>query len=161
MQELNGASRDESLLVEAILTASRALVAIAARSLGEVGQDITLPQYRTLVLLASRGPTKLADLATALGVHPATATRMCDRLLRKGLIERKSHSGDRRQVEITLTVSGIALLAQVSRLRRAEIAAIAAKLPNEVLDALISTLVSFSDAAGEIPDRDWSSGWPI
>ena len=41
-------------LIEAFLAASRALVAVAARSLAELDEDITLTQYRTLVVLNSR-----------------------------------------------------------------------------------------------------------
>ena len=38
--------------------ASRALVGVAARSLAGVGEEVTLPQYRMLVLLCSRGPQR-------------------------------------------------------------------------------------------------------
>jgi hypothetical protein len=72
----DGGERDA--LVDAVLGASRALVAVAARSLATVAEDVTLAQYRALIELASRGPQRLADLATALGVEPSTATRMCD-----------------------------------------------------------------------------------
>ena len=44
---------DDSL-TDALLTASRALVAVAARSLAAVDDDVTLPQYRALVVLASQ-----------------------------------------------------------------------------------------------------------
>ena len=43
-------------LVDTVLAASRALVAVAARSLAAAGDDVTLPQYRALVVLAARGP---------------------------------------------------------------------------------------------------------
>ena len=49
-------------LVEAFLTASRVLVAVAARSPATKNAEITLPQHRTLVMLASRGPQRVADL---------------------------------------------------------------------------------------------------
>ena len=42
------------LVVDAVLNASRVLVAVAARSLGDVAEEVTLTQYRTLVVLASR-----------------------------------------------------------------------------------------------------------
>ena len=45
--------RDE--LVDAVLGASRALVAVAARSLATLADDVTLAQYRVLVELAARG----------------------------------------------------------------------------------------------------------
>ena len=47
----------------AVLTASRLLVAVSARSLAEVGERVTLPQFRMLVVLATRGATKLVGLA--------------------------------------------------------------------------------------------------
>ena len=42
--------------VDAVLTASRCLVAIATRSLGAAAEETTIAQYRALVMLASRGP---------------------------------------------------------------------------------------------------------
>ena len=47
-------------MVDAVLTASRVLVAIAARSLADAGEEVTLTQYRSLVVLASRGPQGVA-----------------------------------------------------------------------------------------------------
>ncbi|MGH9088236.1 MAG: MarR family transcriptional regulator, partial [Acidimicrobiales bacterium] len=65
--------RDE--IVDAVLNASRVLVSIAAHSLADVGEEVTLTQYRSLVVLASRGPQGVASLAQALGVTPPTASR--------------------------------------------------------------------------------------
>src|SRR5690242_3700411 len=39
-------------LVEALLSASRVMVGLAARSLADLDSDVTLPQYRALVVLA-------------------------------------------------------------------------------------------------------------
>ena len=82
-------------VVDAVLSASRVLVAVAARSLSDIAEEVTLTQYRTLVVLASRGPQNLVGLAEAVGVTPATATRMCDRLVKKKLIVRQSEQDDR------------------------------------------------------------------
>ena len=62
-------------MVDAVLSASRVLVAIAARSLADAGEEVTLTQYRSLVVLASRGPQSMAALAEAVAVTPATASR--------------------------------------------------------------------------------------
>ena len=74
---------DQEAVVDAVLSASRVLVAIAARSLADAGEEVTLTQYRSLVVLASRGPQSMAALAEAVAVTPATASRMCDRLVKK------------------------------------------------------------------------------
>jgi hypothetical protein len=39
-----------------VLGASRAFVSVAAHSLANVAEDVTLAQYRFLIELASRGP---------------------------------------------------------------------------------------------------------
>jgi hypothetical protein len=72
-----------SSVVDGVLRASRALVAVAARSIAQVDDTVTLPQYRALVALAARGPQNMGALADELGVHASTATRMCDRLATK------------------------------------------------------------------------------
>lgn len=50
------AAVDESVdaITDALVTASRLLVAISARSIAEVDESITIPQFRALVILSSR-----------------------------------------------------------------------------------------------------------
>src|SRR4051794_336104 len=112
--------------VDALLAASRALVGIAARSLADVDPDVTLPQYRTLVVLAARGPQRVADISAELAVAPSTGTRMCDRLVRKGLIRRSRTAFDRRVVRLTLTETGRQLVREVMESRRALLAGVVA-----------------------------------
>jgi hypothetical protein len=57
-------------LVDTVLAASRALVAVAARSLAAHGNEVTLPQYRALVVLAAAGPQGMAELAAGAGGEP-------------------------------------------------------------------------------------------
>jgi DNA-binding MarR family transcriptional regulator len=146
-------------LVDAVLRASRALVAVAARSIAQVDDAVTLPQYRALVALAARGPRRLSDLAEELGVHPSSATRMCDRLVRTGFIDREVSAGSRREVEVRLTTAGRALLDRVTEVRRRDIGAIVHDVPTQLRAALVAGLQAFSDAAGEVPDQAWAAGW--
>jgi hypothetical protein len=48
---------------DATLTASRALLGVVARSLAEVLEMVTLPQFRILVVIASSGTLKMGTLA--------------------------------------------------------------------------------------------------
>ena len=146
-------------VVDAVVSASRALVAVAARSLAGIGSDITLTQYQALVVLASRGGQRAADLAVALDVSPSTATRMCDRLVRKGLIERNRPDEDRRALNIVISDQGRMLLRQVTRRRRAEVGRILEAMPSAGRAKLVVALRAFAEAAGEIPEQDWSLGW--
>jgi DNA-binding MarR family transcriptional regulator len=152
-------SRDS--IVDAVLSASRVLVAVAARSLGDVAEEVTLTQYRTLVVLASRGPQRLAALAEAVDVTPPTATRMCDRLLRKGLILRRHERGDRRLIRLSLAEKGRVLVDAVTERRRAEITDLLQAIPKEQQPALVDALQRLAAAAGEVPEQDWSAGWDL
>ena len=156
--QVDSAGNDDEL-VKAVLGTSRALVAVAARSLGVVDENVTLVQYRVLVELAARGPQSVADLASILGVGPSTATRMCDRLVRKGLVLRRRSSADRRLVRVSLSKPGSDLVDQVTIKRREELSAILSRMPAEHRPQVLAALKSFSAAAGEVPEQEWSLGW--
>jgi DNA-binding MarR family transcriptional regulator len=141
--------------VDAVLIASRALIAVATKSLGAQAEETTIAQYRSLVVLASRGPQRLVDLAAALGVAPSTAGRMCDRLTRKGLIRRHRARADRRAVLVSITSAGREVVDQATARRRALIAEILAALPSEQQRDVAVALRAFAEAAGEVPDSDW------
>jgi DNA-binding MarR family transcriptional regulator len=148
-------------VVDAVLSSSRVLVAVAARSLSEIAEEVTLTQYRTLVVLASRGPQNLAGLAEAVAVTPATATRMCDRLVKKKLIVRQSEQDDRRQIRLALTKKGRQLVGAVTDRRRREIEAIVSSIAPKEQIVLVQALSRFAAAAGEVPEQDWSTGWDL
>jgi DNA-binding MarR family transcriptional regulator len=146
---------------DAVLAASRALVAVAVRSLGEVTEDVTLPQFRALVVLCGRGPTGMTDLAEEIGGSPSTATRLCDRLLEKGLIDRRHRPENRREVEVAATKSGARLVDKVTARRRHQLEDILAKVPAGKLKPMVGALQAFADAAGEVPDQAWDRGWDL
>ena len=141
--------------VEAVLTASRTMVAVATRSLGAAAEETTIAQYRALVVLASRGPQRMSDLAGALGVAPSTAGRMADRLARKGLIRRHRARADRRSVLVSITAAGRSVVGEAPARRRGLIADILSRLPAARQRAVADALRAFADAAGEIPDSQW------
>lgn len=144
-----------------MLTASRVLVAIAARSLAEVADEVTLTQYRSLVVLASRGPQSVAALAHELAVTPSTASRLCDRLVRKRLVRRREDPRDRRAVRLALTPEGRALVDAVTERRRTEIADLLEGIPHESQRSMVQALRQLGEAAGEVPEQQWSTGWDL
>src|ERR1700739_4980941 len=145
-------------VLDAAIAASRALVGLAARSLADCDEDVTLPQYRMLVVLGTRGPQPAATLPAALGVSAPTATRMCDRLVRKRLVERRANPSDRRQVVLSLTRAGDELVQTVTRRRREEIGGLLKSLPSDQLAPLVEGFRLFADAAGELPQGHWGAG---
>ncbi|MDG6110330.1 MarR family winged helix-turn-helix transcriptional regulator [Dactylosporangium aurantiacum] len=160
VSDADSADRDTAGAVDALLAASRALVGIAARSLAEIDPDVTLPQYRTLVVLASRGPQRVVDIAAELRVAASTGTRMCERLVRKGLIRRSRPTTDRRVVRLTLTPAGRRLVEQVTINRREQLTATVTATADVWHPSVAPALRAFAAAAGEIPDDEWWLGWP-
>lgn len=142
---------DVDAVTRAVLTASRLLVAVSARSLAEVEDRVTLPQFRMLVVLATRGATNLVSLAELLQVAPSTAMRMVDRLIAAGLADRRTNPRNRRETLLRLTDEGRRTVEHVTARRRAEIAAIVARLGPTQRLALVEALGAFNQAGGEPP----------
>ncbi|MCX3062631.1 MarR family winged helix-turn-helix transcriptional regulator [Streptomyces beihaiensis] len=146
-----GGEDDVDAVTRAVLTASRLLVAVSARSLAEVEDRVTLPQFRMLVVLATRGTTKLVTLADLLQVAPSTAMRMVDRLIGAGLAVRQINPDNRRETLLRPTDEGRLTVENVTMRRRQEIAAIVERLDPGRRDALIGALTAFNEAGGEPP----------
>jgi DNA-binding MarR family transcriptional regulator len=142
---------DVDAVTRAVLTASRLLVAVSARSLAEVEERVTLPQFRMLVVLSSRGATKLVALADLLQVAPSTAMRMVDRLIAAGLADRQPNPANRRETLLRLTGEGRRTVETVTARRRAELAPIVERLRPDQRAALIEALAAFNEAGGEPP----------
>lgn len=141
------------------MAASRAFVGITARSLAAVDEDITLAQFRALIVLATRGPQRSADIAAELTVTPSTATRMCERLVRKGFVRRSRTNSDRRVVRLHLTAAGRALVDGVVGRRRDELAGIVAATAGHWTPAVTAALRAFAEATGESAEQEWWLGF--
>lgn len=146
----NGADNIDTV-ADAVLTASRLLVAISARSIAGVDESITLPQFRLLVVLESHGPLKLVALAEHLGVNPSTASRMVHRLVTADLVTRWAHPTSRREHALGLTPAGAKLVSEVIESRRAEITRILRRMPSESRLGLVRALSEFAHAGDEPP----------
>jgi DNA-binding MarR family transcriptional regulator len=145
------AAVDDSLdaITDSLLTASKLLVAISARSIALVDETITIPQFRTLVLLSNEGPVNLATLAGMLDVQPSTTGRMVDRLVGAGFIDRRPHPTSRRELVAELTVRGRRVVQTVTANRREELAGVVAKMPARERRGLVRALVAFTAAGSE------------
>jgi DNA-binding MarR family transcriptional regulator len=147
-----GAMDDVDVVTREVLNASRLLVALSARSLAEVEERVTLPQFRMLVVLSARGATKLVALADLLQVAPSTAMRMVDRLIAAGLAERHLNPDNRRETLLQLTEEGRRTVGAVTARRRTEIAAIVERLTPVQRLALMEALAAFNEAGREPSD---------
>lgn len=75
--------------------------------------DLTLPQLRTLFVLAEDGPLVIGQIAQRLGIGLSTGGHLVDRLVQAGLAERTEDVEDRRRTLARLTPKGEELLARL------------------------------------------------
>ncbi len=134
-------------------------MAITSRSLTAVGADVTLTQYRTLIVLAGRGPQRVADLAAELAVQPSTITRLCDRLAARDLATRLYGESDRRAVWVCLTPSGQQLVGQVMIKRRELLSDLLAQLELDDPKGFADIAERLALIAGEPPEDQWWQRW--
>jgi DNA-binding MarR family transcriptional regulator len=152
------AATDE--VVDAYVAASRALVGIAVRSIGAAPVDVTVAQFRLLVLVAA-GDRTVGSIAVQLGVNQSNASRHCDRLQRLGLLERLRSTSDGRVVHVRLTPAGRFLVDAVTERRRADVRRVLDRLTPFDSVAVLSALRAFNEAAGEL-DREFDDApWAI
>lgn len=143
-------------LAGAFITASRALVGIALRSLAASPMEVTLPQHRALVLLAAGGPCPVGQLAEDMAVNASNASRLCDRLERLGLVSRRRSEADARSVDVALTAAGREVLRAVHAWRHQEVTRVLAGLSGEDPPVVVQALEAFSAGAHESSAADWA-----
>jgi DNA-binding MarR family transcriptional regulator len=152
-------SNERERLADAVLEASRALLAIAVRSVSAGNAEVTVAQHRVLVLLDTRGPLSVTAVAEELGVDQSNASRHCTRLARLGLVTRTRATYDGRAVEVGLTADGRRQVEAVRAARRREIISILERLPDVAVRDVVEGFESFQSAArGFRPAR--ASGSP-
>lgn len=156
-----GADVDE--VTDALLVASRIFVALAAQSVADPLADLTLPQFRVLVVLATRGPQNLGSLAAALEVNPSTASRLCERLVRRRLIRRQTSTADRREIRLTISPGGRDAYEHVMARRRERLATLVARLDEAsrvhllvALPALTAAFAAEADSQAPRSSLEWS-----
>jgi DNA-binding MarR family transcriptional regulator len=103
-------------------------------------RSVGVPVRQHQALLAIRGvrgreAITVGQLAERLHIQPNSAVGLVNRLAAENLVARASHAGDRRQVFVSLTPHGLALLERLSTAHRAELRRIGPRL-RELLSAL-------------------------
>ncbi len=78
-------------------------------------QDVSVAQWVVLRTLYDCSGATLNDAAERVGVDKSTLSRMVERLVQRGLVDR-SEGHDRRSVELTLTAAGKKLVLQSAKL---------------------------------------------
>lgn len=116
---------DRTALTDAVsrtTAAARALVR-ATRHLERASHELSLPQYRLLVMVAT-GDQRATKLAGALALSKPTVTAVVEGLVERGYLARSVVTGDRRAVCLSLTDAGRHVLAATDALLEERLAAV-------------------------------------
>lgn len=118
---------------------------------------LTLQQYFTLVAINRAGECTMGMLAGQTHHSLGTMTGIVDRLVRQGLVARRSHATDRRVVLVQLTVGGTEVLARVEEMRREQMDAALKKMGEPQARNLVRLLGQYL-AAMDLNATDGLSG---
>ncbi|MHB8816434.1 MAG: MarR family winged helix-turn-helix transcriptional regulator [Steroidobacteraceae bacterium] len=98
--------------------------------------ELSLTEFAVLARLGREGPATTAELARAEGRRPQSMSVAVATLEERGLVERKPHPSDGRQMNIALTDKGTAVRTSTKDLKRAWLAQATARLEDEELQVL-------------------------
>ncbi len=80
--------------------------------------DDSTSKLKVVLLLFISGPSRMSEIASALGVSLATATGVVDRLVERDILTREGDPGDRRVVLCRLSEKGGELMSGLWQLSR-------------------------------------------
>jgi DNA-binding MarR family transcriptional regulator len=139
----------DAAMVETLQAATWVLAGVALRSLDVLGEEVSLPQFRVLAVLADLGRAWSGRVARALGLEASTVTRLADRLVTSGYVTRGRDPRHRGVVTLALTPSGEDLVARVLQWRRDELSRILGHLAPADREAATRVLRVLVEAAGD------------
>jgi DNA-binding MarR family transcriptional regulator len=112
-------SKTSDAELSAFEVATRDLVGIALSSVEQL--EVSLSQYRLLLLLQTRGRASSTQCAEALGVVGSSVTRLADRLHASGHLVRAVDPDNRSAVTLELTSAGRRVVREVTNRRRRQL----------------------------------------
>ena len=145
--------------LSAFEVATRDLVGVALRSVDQL--EISLPQFRLLLVLQERGKSTSTECAQALGVVGSTVTRLADRLDASGHVVRGSDPTNRSVVTLSLTDRGRKLVRQITTRRRRELSRVLDRLDPAQRAACASALRSFHELLTDDNADDLNRPMPL
>jgi DNA-binding MarR family transcriptional regulator len=112
--------------------------------------DLTMAQMKIVLVLFLHGPTRVSDLAAALGVTLATTTRVVDRLTERDFVLRETHPEDRRVVLCRLSENGQELIAAMWQSARSRTRQLLEMAEPSKLQGVVEALEALSDVASHV-----------
>jgi DNA-binding MarR family transcriptional regulator len=147
MAENHGPEGPEANLAAAVDVAAAPLLSVWDAARERVTAQLSISQLRALMVIAEHDGINLRRLAATLGMLLSSASRLCDRLVAAGMLEREPGRSDRREISLHLTEVGRDLLDELREDRRERLAAVLATMTSGGRQALLRGLWEFEAAS--------------
>lgn len=135
--------------VAAIHDAAEALAATWSRSYESAEGRISPSQLRALIAVDRAGSLTVSQLADDLGAIVSSASRLCDRLVAAGYLQRDHSPHSKRQVLVRLTGDGRRLLDEIRTHRLGSLHAVLRRMAKSERQALLRGLRAWERAQTE------------
>jgi MarR family 2-MHQ and catechol resistance regulon transcriptional repressor len=98
---------------------------------------LSLVHLNVLTALEAEGPLSMKRLAEAMDVSDASATGIVDRMEKRGLVERRHSTEDRRVVRVHATEAGFQVFRDMAAHRRGVLTKVLAELTEDEMASLL------------------------
>ncbi|MGW4945463.1 MarR family winged helix-turn-helix transcriptional regulator [Actinoplanes sp. NPDC004185] len=152
MAEHHGPDGPDPMRAAAVDDAAPALLATWDAARQRATPLLSGPQLNALLVVEREEGINLRGLATQLRMILSSASRLCDRLVASGMVERAPGRADRREIALFLTPSSRQLLDHLRTTRRELLTDVLERMTPTGRASLLRGLTEFAAAAGEAPD---------
>jgi DNA-binding MarR family transcriptional regulator len=141
----------------AVDDAAQALLSAWDTAREQATPRLSWPQLNALIVIEQQQGINLRRLAGQLKMILSSASRLCDRLVAAGLVERVPGRVDRREIALYLTPSSRQLLEELRVARREILTGVLDRMSAAGRAALVRGLTEFAETAAE-PVRSAENG---
>ncbi len=144
----------EDRSIDALMRLARGTLRVLRRE--AAGSGLSMPQAMILSWLAREGPRPTTGWSDRIGTSASATSELVDGLEGMGLLERRGHPADRRQILIEITPEGRRLFGRIrsgqrDHLRRALEGLSASELERTIRTLEMLTERLGSDGPGDVP----------
>jgi DNA-binding MarR family transcriptional regulator len=159
MAEELGSHGPDASMVAALDEAAGTLLAVWEAARERTTSRLSGAQLRAIMVVEQYDGINLRRLATLTDTLLSSASRLCDRLVAAGMLEREPGRYDRREISLPRTPSATRLLGELRADRRYRLERILAGMSPEGRAALLRGMGEFDESArrGEVA----ADGWPV
>ena len=135
---------------QVLLAALRLAMGVSIEAADQIG-TVSAVQLRAVTLLHQRPGANLGELARGMGVSVSVTSRLVDRLVAAGLVDKRSSATSGREISLWLSECGEATLDRYDDLRLSRVRSRLEELSPEDASAVLSALEVLVPVPGRGP----------